>query len=699
MHPKDRAQMIAYMLRPGIKDKVKFASDIAKTVDKFEVQQIKLFNRFNRDYPNKKADGGMLVKPSADGSRPGYNGENLDRAAYKKIRPITKANIDNYTYFTSKEAAKPYKYKVQLPTESGVRYRTELFKTKKAAQKAIDGAEITNKDYIEGLIKTKLPKGATVFDKGRVKIPTGEFVGTGRDRAEIFIIRNKDGTNPKYTAAGAGGKRKLFDNIDLLKREKLKSEKISKAKKIDYFNPTKTELENTLKDLYKNPKIKKIINRNKPLPKDFTTVAKILKTTESSAQTKLSQLFDAMNPDGTTTIEGIPKINKNKANLFQNFYQKSKVPKTIIDTAIGQSVGEKPLSQTRQNIQTSLQEAGIEGADTDEARARSVGYRMNTKPYSIFGQVIKSKENRDIKRGWDAVSQKLEENVQNAISEFGENSEQAKLAKDRYNSRAVDYEKLLNKNLRKGALKIRLPKITFDDPSKAIKNKAAYEKYKSFFDKNFAEQKYSFEIAKDLKPLPQIDTELKKQKNITKAKEAFDFGDARMYANPFFSPGVLKEAFKTIPTPLGAVGLTAGFGVDPTSAIDRASIAAESAFAPQLVKQSAKFGPVAQRIFNLGLTPAMAARVARIASPLGIASLGAEGLYQAGKFTKKRMDELKAMSPEQRQQLRAEQSALAFEGARDGGLIGKKSGPPPISGPTPHGDEGLPGIFKRGKKG
>ena len=143
----------------------------------------------------------------------------------------------------------------------------------------------------------------------------------------------------------------------------------------------------------------------KPLPKDFTTVAKILKTTESSAQTKLSQLFDAMNPDGTTTIEGIPKINKNKANLFQNFYQKSKVPKTIIDTAIGQSVGEKPLSQTRQNIQTSLQEAGIEGADTDEARARSVGYRMNTKPYSIFGQVIKSKENQNIKRGWDAVSQ------------------------------------------------------------------------------------------------------------------------------------------------------------------------------------------------------------------------------------------------------------------------------------------------------
>ena len=42
---------------------------------------------------------------------------------------------------------------------------------------------------------------------------------------------------------------------------------------------------------------------------------------------------------------------------------------------------------------------------------------------------------------------------------------------------------------------------------------------------------------------------------------------------------------------------------------------------------------------------------------------------------------------------------LRLLGLRDGGFIGKKSGPPPISGPTPHGDEGLPGIFKRVKKG
>ena len=102
--------------------------------------------------------------------------------------------------------------------------------------------------------------------------------------------------------------------------------------------------------------------------------------------------------------------------------------------------------------------------------------------------------------------------------------------------------------------------------------------------------------------------------------------------------------------------------------------------------------PTAQRILNLG-------RFARLTTPVGLGITAAGLGIDATKFTRDRIRELQAMTPEQRQQLRAEQSALAFEGARDGGLIGKKSGPPPISGPTPHGDEGLPGIFKRVKKG
>ena len=57
----------------------------------------------------------------------------------------------------------------------------------------------------------------------------------------------------------------------------------------------------------------------------------------------------------------------------------------------------------------------------------------------------------------------------------------------------------------------------------------------------------------------------------------------------------------------------------------------------------------------------------------------------------------------QDQQMQAIADAGGVANLAGGGIAGlsggKKSGPPPISGPTPHGDEGLPAAFKRVKKG
>ena len=46
------------------------ASNINRPEPTARVKEINLFNDFM--YRNPRADGGMLVKPSADGSRPGY---------------------------------------------------------------------------------------------------------------------------------------------------------------------------------------------------------------------------------------------------------------------------------------------------------------------------------------------------------------------------------------------------------------------------------------------------------------------------------------------------------------------------------------------------------------------------------------------------------------------------------------------------
>jgi hypothetical protein len=158
---------------------------------------------------------------------------------------------------------------------------------------------------------------------------------------------------------------------------------------------------------------------------------------------------------------------------------------------------------------------------------------------------------------------------------------------------------------------------------------------------------------------------------------------------------------KAVPTPAGTVGLTAGFGVDPTSAIDRASIAAEAAFAPALVQQAAKFSPAVQRVLNLGLSPQMALRAARIASPIGIASLGAEGAYQLGKFTKDRIKQLREMSPEDREELRRKGDEFAFsEFAAAGGGLAKQAGDRSgamLRSMNPD-SQGLSGLLKRANK-
>ena len=51
MTPKEYKDMMAYLTRSGIKDKVKFASDIARPDPKPIVKEIELFNAFNKRNP------------------------------------------------------------------------------------------------------------------------------------------------------------------------------------------------------------------------------------------------------------------------------------------------------------------------------------------------------------------------------------------------------------------------------------------------------------------------------------------------------------------------------------------------------------------------------------------------------------------------------------------------------------------------
>ena len=119
-------------------------------------------------------------------------------------------------------------------------------------------------------------------------------------------------------------------------------------------------------------------------------------------------------------------------------------------------------------------------------------------------------------------------------------------------------------------------------------------------------------------------------------------------------------------------------GFDKESAVDRATLGVEAGFAPELVKMSGKLtesikNPTirsgATKLLNLGMSPAMAMRVARFASPIGIASLIAEGTILSGKAISdesKRIDEIE--NPEL-QEIETENFIKSIRGYAGGGRV------------------------------
>ena len=513
----------------------------------------------------KQGEPAILGSSYSYGGRVGFS-NGSDRAKYKVITPVTEANLKNFKF------PKDHKYKVQIPTNEKGGLKTISAKTKKELELEIKKSPITNRDYREGLIKTKLPEGAIEFDKNRIKIPTGEFIGEGRDRAQIFEIRNKDGTNPKYTAAKAGGgQKKLYNSIEEVKKAKLDfipdelvkesverikpniNEIIYRNKKtgeiIKKYKPfvgtEKTtipgqgvdtleeaqkfvddykiknpviqagtkELNEKLISLFEDSRIKKILRTGRPSAKDLDIVKDIIGGTDRQAQEKLAQLADAVDPKGQRTIDGIPKIDGKKAKNIFNFHKTKAIAKELEDIAIAKSVGEKKsLGTFRGSIQSSLpMEGGLEGYSVDEAKARASSVRLNSKPYSIFGQVIAGDINQGPKQTFDANLSIFEEQVKNAIK----NNENPIQAIRKYNKRAAEAEAEANLYKSRNTKKVYFPRITTDSPDIAIKNKSAYTKYKKFFDKNYAEQGYSFVIPKDLQPLPSLAADLKDKNSST----------------------------------------------------------------------------------------------------------------------------------------------------------------------------------------
>ena len=104
MNPLKYAQMMKYLTRakkqkPDLPD-VFPASEAPIPLKTQNVEEIEAINAFIKRERQQRASGGMLVQPSADGSRPGYAGE-------KKLTKIMEKRIADY------ESKTGNKYNVQ----------------------------------------------------------------------------------------------------------------------------------------------------------------------------------------------------------------------------------------------------------------------------------------------------------------------------------------------------------------------------------------------------------------------------------------------------------------------------------------------------------------------------------------------------------------------------------------------------------
>ena len=126
--------------------------------------------------------------------------------------------------------------------------------------------------------------------------------------------------------------------------------------------------------------------------------------------------------------------------------------------------------------------------------------------------------------------------------------------------------------------------------------------------------------------------------------------------------------------PTGIIALTKYLepegGYDLSRTGDRLSFELEAALAKPLVKGATSvtdkiknplLRKIAERAALAGMSPALAMRLARVASPIGLASLAGEAIYKVGKLGYEDQKRFNALSPEEQAAERAEQEKFAFD--------------------------------------
>jgi len=305
-----------------------------------------------------------------------------------------------------------------------------------------------------------------------------------------------------------------------------------------------------LLNLSKDKDINNIFKSGKTTIGDIKKVKKVIgNVSDSVAADRLLQLASIYSETGSEDNRGLdikPKFKDNAAKILKNSPYTGYI-RNMNEALIGKSVGDPSIKGTKSSITESpdYKQTGISKTyDIDEPLGVASSVNRGSAPYGIYGQIIDTSKNK-MKVGWDARKSQLELELQEAIQ--SKDKKQINDAVKKFNKEARAAENLFNKDRRKGSKKIVIPEVSLDKPSKTNANyKNLNDNYKKAFNEVYANQRYSFKIPSDLKPITEMKENLKDPKILAKVEKAAKLGDGRIYSK---IPGLsdLFEMAKDIP--------------------------------------------------------------------------------------------------------------------------------------------------------
>jgi hypothetical protein len=220
---------------------------------------------------------------------------------------------------------------------------------------------------------------------------------------------------------------------------------------------------------------------------------------------------------------------------------KTKRSRVILENRFSKLMGlDQKLQSLRKNILRKIQGfiPELKGQlAVDEIAGLTSSMRRGSGPYAIFGQVLDRDFNSMVKGiGIDKTKGFLEKALVNLDPNDPDYKKKRIELQKNYNDKVIDFENKANAD--NPAKKVRGMKLSFQPPSKAIKNKKVYNQYKDLFDTHFEKYGYSFEVPADRDSLVDISKKL----------------DDKTFQ------GTVKNRFKNLINRGGKVGIIAGLG-------------------------------------------------------------------------------------------------------------------------------------------